>query len=165
MNHSTPGLPVHHQLPESTQTQGHRVNDAIQPSHPLSSPSPALNLQNEILLSNVQNEWTVDKCTNMNTFENHYVKGRDPGTKEYIMILFIRYLRKCKTTLTWIRSVVTRSWHCLQRDMGTSGVVGDVLYLDRSIIIRRRQWHPTPVFLPGKSHGRRSLVGCSPWGR
>ena len=29
---------------------------------------------------------------------------------------------------------------------------------------RRRQWHPTPVFLPGKSHGRRSLVGCSPWG-
>ena len=30
--------------------------------------------------------------------------------------------------------------------------------------IRRRQWHPTPVFLPGKSHGQRSLVGCSPWG-
>ena len=29
----------------------------------------------------------------------------------------------------------------------------------------RRQWHPTPVFLPGKFHGRRSLVGCSPWGR
>ena len=29
---------------------------------------------------------------------------------------------------------------------------------------RRRQWHPTPVFLPGKSHGRKSLVGCSPWG-
>ena len=32
-------------------------------------------------------------------------------------------------------------------------------------LIRRRQWHPTPVLLPGKSHGRRSLVGCSPWGR
>ena len=29
---------------------------------------------------------------------------------------------------------------------------------------RRRQWHPTPVLLPGKSHGRRSLVGCNPWG-
>ena len=29
----------------------------------------------------------------------------------------------------------------------------------------RRQWHPTPVLLPGKPHGRRSLVGCSPWGR
>ena len=45
MNHSMPGLPVHHQLPESTQTHVHRVCDAIQPSHPLSSPSPpALNL-------------------------------------------------------------------------------------------------------------------------
>ena len=30
---------------------------------------------------------------------------------------------------------------------------------------RRRQWHPTPVLLPGKTHGQRSLVGCSPWGR
>ena len=29
----------------------------------------------------------------------------------------------------------------------------------------RRKWQPTPVFLPGKSHGQRSLVGCSPWGR
>ena len=38
MNHSTPGLPVHYQLLEFTQT--HRVSDAIQPSHPLSSPSP-----------------------------------------------------------------------------------------------------------------------------
>ena len=40
MNCSTPGLPVHHQLPEVTQTHVHRVGDAIQPSHPLSSPSP-----------------------------------------------------------------------------------------------------------------------------
>ena len=40
MNRSTPGLPVHHQLPEFTQTHVHRVGDAIQPSHPLSSPSP-----------------------------------------------------------------------------------------------------------------------------
>ena len=40
MNCSTPGLPVNHQLPEFTQTHIHRVGDAIQPSHPLSSPSP-----------------------------------------------------------------------------------------------------------------------------
>ena len=40
MNHSTPGLPVHHQLPEFTQTHVHQVSDTIQPSHPLSSPSP-----------------------------------------------------------------------------------------------------------------------------
>ena len=40
MNRSTPGLSVHHQLPEFTQTHVHRVSDAIQQSHPLSSPSP-----------------------------------------------------------------------------------------------------------------------------
>ena len=40
MNRSTPGLPVHHQLLEFTETHVHRVSDAIQPSHPLSSPSP-----------------------------------------------------------------------------------------------------------------------------
>ena len=44
MNRSTPGLSVHHQFPEFTQTHVHRVSDAIQPSHPLSSPfPPALN--------------------------------------------------------------------------------------------------------------------------
>ena len=40
MNCSMPGLPVHHQLPEFTETHVHRVSDAIQPSYPLSSPSP-----------------------------------------------------------------------------------------------------------------------------
>ena len=40
MNRSTPGFPVHHQLPKFTETHVHRVNDAIQPSHPLSFPSP-----------------------------------------------------------------------------------------------------------------------------
>ena len=45
MDWSTPGFPVHHQLPELTQTHVHQVGDAIQPSHPLSSPSPpAFNL-------------------------------------------------------------------------------------------------------------------------
>ena len=45
MNRSTPSLPVHYQLPESTQTHVHRVDDAIQPFHPLLSPSPpVLNL-------------------------------------------------------------------------------------------------------------------------
>ena len=39
---------------------------------------------------------------------------------------------------------------------------GMITYLEPD---KRRQWQPTPVLLPGKSHGRRSLVGCSPWGR
>ena len=53
MNCSTPGLPVHHQLPESIQTHVHCVGDAIQPSHPLLSPSPpALNLSQHQVFSN-----------------------------------------------------------------------------------------------------------------
>ena len=53
MNCSTPGLPVHHQLPEFTRTHVHRVGDTIQPSHPLPSPSPpALNLSQQQGLSN-----------------------------------------------------------------------------------------------------------------
>ena len=63
MNHSTPGLPVHHQLPESTQTHGHCVRDAIQSSHPLSSPSPpALNLsQHHGLFKRVSSSHQVAK--------------------------------------------------------------------------------------------------------
>ena len=47
----------------------------------------------------------------------------------------------------------------------------NLLWMNRRLFVRqgqeaqRRRWHPTPVLLPGKSHGRRSLVGCSPWGR
>ena len=53
MNRSMPGLPVHHQLPEFTQTHVHRVSDTIQPSHPLSSPAPpALNLSSIRVFSN-----------------------------------------------------------------------------------------------------------------
>ena len=53
MNRSTPGLPVHHQLLEFTQTHVHRVGDAIQPSHPLSYPSPsAFNLSQHQVFSN-----------------------------------------------------------------------------------------------------------------
>ena len=53
MDCSTPGLPNHHQLPELTQTHVHRVGDAIQPSHPLSSPSPpAPNLSSIRVFSN-----------------------------------------------------------------------------------------------------------------
>ena len=47
--------------------------------------------------------------------------------------------------------------------MGEGSV--DLNYHRVEEISRRRQWHPTPVLLPGKSHGRRSLVGCSPCGR
>ena len=63
MDSSTPGLPVHHQLPECTQTHDHRVGDAIQPSHPLLSPSPpAFNLsQHQDLFQCVSSSHQVAK--------------------------------------------------------------------------------------------------------
>ena len=63
MNCSMPGLPVHHQLPEFTQTHVHSVGDAIQPSHPLSSPSPpGLNIfQHQGLLKWVNSQHQVAK--------------------------------------------------------------------------------------------------------
>ena len=62
MDCSTPGLPVHSQLPELAQTHVYRVSDAIQPSHPLSSPSPAFNLsQNQGLFQGVSSSHQVAK--------------------------------------------------------------------------------------------------------
>ena len=63
MNRSMPGFPVHHQLPESTQTHVHWVSDAIQPSHPLLSPSPpAFNLsQHQGLLKWISSPHQVAK--------------------------------------------------------------------------------------------------------
>ena len=67
LNHSTPGLPVHHQLLESTQTHVHCVGDAIQPSHPLSSPSPpSLNLsQHQGLFKWVSSSHQVAKVVSL----------------------------------------------------------------------------------------------------
>jgi len=60
MNLSTPGLPVHHQLLEFTQTHVHRVGDAIQPSHPLSPPSPPAH--NSFLACRTSAERSAVKC-------------------------------------------------------------------------------------------------------
>ena len=74
MNHSTPGLPIHHQLLESPQTHVHWVGDSIQPSHPLSSPSPpALNLsQHQGLLKWVSSSHHVAKVLEFQRRANPY---------------------------------------------------------------------------------------------
>ena len=61
MNRSTPGLPVRHQLPEFTQTHVYRVSDAIQPSHPLSSPSPPAPNPSYRRLIQVSLQWRRNK--------------------------------------------------------------------------------------------------------
>ena len=62
MNLTTPGLPVDHQIPGFTQTHDHWVSDAIRPSHPLSSPSPALNLSQHQDLFKWVNDRMISVC-------------------------------------------------------------------------------------------------------
>ena len=87
------------------------------------------------------------------------------GLTGWISLLSKRILMILKEQFKWNQSMTGVGWSenkivdyvwrqlfrklLLQRDMA---------------VVRRRQWHPTPVLLPGKSHGWRSLVGCSPWG-
>ena len=51
----------------------------------------------------------------------------------------------------------------LLKFMSIEWVILSNIYPPSKLSPRKRQWHPTPVLLPGKSHGRRGLVGCSPW--
>ena len=84
MNRSTPGLPVHHQLLEFTQTHVHRVSDAIQPSHPLSSPSPPapnpsqhhrLEFLDQSLLQRVKSSHEVAKGTGVSALASFLPKN------------------------------------------------------------------------------------------
>ena len=79
MDYSTPGLPVHYQLPESTQTHVHQVGDATQSSHPLSSPSPpALNLsQHQGLFQWVSSSHQVAKVLEFQL--QHHCSNEHPG--------------------------------------------------------------------------------------
>ena len=118
MDCSTPGFLVHHQHPEFAQAHVHRVGDAIQPSHPLSSPSPpTVNLSQHQGLF----KWVSSGGQSLWWLSNYKVTN----------------LASFKSRIDFLICTVLPVW-------------------------RRR---PTPVLLPGKSHGRRNLVGCSPWGR
>ena len=59
----------------------------------------------------------------------------------------------------------TTDWFQIGKGVHQVCILSPYLFYLYAEYIRRRRWHPTPVLLPGKSHGRRSLVGCSPWGR
>ena len=85
MNRSTPGLPVHHQLPEFTQTHVHRVSDVIQPSHPLSSPSPPAPNPSSIRV--FSNESTLRmRCTKFWSFSFSIIPSKEiPGLISFRM--------------------------------------------------------------------------------
>ena len=147
MIHSTPGLPVHHQLPEFTQTHVHRVSDAIQPSHPLSSPSSLPPIPPSIRVFSIEStlhiRWPKYWSFSFSISPSNAHPGLTSFRMDWLDLLAIQGTLKS----------------LLQHHSSKASIIRC------SAFFRRRQWHPTPVLLPGKSHGQRSLVGCSPLGR
>ena len=154
MNCSTPGLPVHHQLLEFTQTHVHWVGDAIQPSHPLLSPSPPA--------------FNLSQCQGIFQWlsSSHQVVKRLEFQLQHFYAIHNKKLR----VLGFLRVFFLRK---ISHRVGLSGGAMERIHLQ----CRRQQiwspdregpwgkkWHLTPVLLPGKLHGQRNLAVYSPWG-
>ena len=118
--------------PKFTQTHVHRVGDAIQPSHPVSSPSPpAPNpSQHQSLFQWVNSAWG--------------------GQRTGVSALASFFPRK------------SQGWSPIKNIKAE--YFQSIFFFLTSQAIWRRKWQSTPIFLPGKFHGWRSLVGYSPWG-
>ena len=87
MNRSTPGLPVHHQLPKFTQTHVHRVSDAIQPSHPPSSPSLMRSQKGHVIL------WLLNKGLSLRSdFAVIFTFSLEPFFFMYILYLHFLFI-------------------------------------------------------------------------
>ena len=71
--------------------------------------------------------------------------------------------RRYKKTQVWSLGQNTKSHRCMIPFIWN--VHNREIEIESRLVLPGGRWHPTPVLLPGKSHGRRSLVGCSPWGR
>ena len=113
MNHSTPDLPVHHQLPEFTQTRVHWVGDAIQTSHPLSSPSPpAFSLsQHQSLFTWVSSSHQVAKSTGISASASvlpmNIQEWFPLGWTGWISLQSKELSRVFSNTINWSKSIKT----------------------------------------------------------
>ena len=187
MDCSIPGFPVHNQLLEPAQTHAHQVSNAIQPFYPLLSPSPSL--------FNFFQHWVFSNESVLRIRWPEYYSfsfGIDISpSSEYSGLIsfrmdwmdFLASQGTLKSLLQHHSSKASILWHSaffivqLSHPHTTTGKtialtrwpfvdkVTSLLFNTLSRLVWRRQWHPTPILLPGKSHGWRSLVGCSPWGR
>ena len=176
MNRSTPGLSVHHQLPEFTQTHVHQVGDAIQPSHPLLSllllppipPSFRVFSNESTFHMRWPKYWSFSFCISPSSECSRLISFRT----DWLDILAVQ--GTCKSLLqhhSSKASILRRSAFFTVQLSHPYMPTGKTIALTRqtfvgkvmSLIFNMLSRHPTPVLLPGKSHGWRSLVGCSPW--
>ena len=138
MNHSTPGLPVHHQFPESTQTHVHWVGDAIQPSHPLSSPSPAvLNLsQHQVLFKWVSSLHQVAKVLEFQLQHSNEHSGLISFRMDWLDLLAVQ--GSLKSLLQHHTSKASILWHsafCIVQLSHPYMTTGKIIALTRWIFV------------------------------
>ena len=144
MDCSSPGFPVHQQHPKLAQTHVHWVGKAVKPSYALLSPfPPAFNLSQHHCLF----QWASSLHQEAKVLEFQH---------QYQSFQWIFSTDLGWTSLISVQSKGLKS--LLQHHSSKASV------LQCSAFFWREQWHPTPVLLPEKSHGWRSLVGCSLWG-
>ena len=141
MDCNMPGFPVYHQLPEFIQTHVHWVSDAIQASHPLLSPSPP--------------------TFNVSQHQGLFQWG---SSSHQVAKALEKAMATHSSTLAW-KIPWTEGPGGLQsiESLGVGHDWETSLYF-LTFMHWRRKWQPTPVFLPGESQGRGSLVSCRLWG-
>ena len=185
MNRSTPGLPVHHQLLEFTQTRVHRVSDAIQPSHPLLSSSPPAPIPPSIRVfsseSTLLMKWPKYQSFSCSIIPSKEIPGLISFRMDWLDLLAVQGTLKSllqhhtsKASILWQKST-NMSFGVTSEFKGFPGGTSGKEHACQCRrpkrrkfnpwvrkILWRREWQPTPVFLPGESHGQKSLVGYSP---
>ena len=158
MDCSMPGFPVFHYLPEFAQTQVHWVDDAIQPSHPLSSSSPpALALSQhqglfQWVSSSHQSGWNIGASVSASFLPMNIQDWFSLGLTGLISLLSKVLSRVFSST-----EVRKHQFFGAQPSLWSNS------HICTWVLGKPRKGNGTPL-LPGKAHGWRSLVGCSPWG-
>ena len=114
--------------------------------------------------------WDNIKCTNIRIIgvpeEEQKKKGNEKNFEEIIVENFPNMEKEIVNQVQEAQTVMYRINPRRNTPRHTLIKLTKIKYKEKILKpVRKKQWHSTPVLLPGKSHGQRSMVGCSPWGR
>ena len=161
MNRSMPGLPVHHQLPEFTETHVHLVSDAIQPSHPLLSPSPPASIppsirgfSNESFFPWGGQSWSFSLSISPSSEYPGLVSFRMDWLDLLAVLGTLKSHHSSKASILQCSAFFTAK---LSHPYVTTG---ETIALTRQTFVGKVGL----CFLPRESHGQKSLAGYNPWG-